>query len=134
MYELKTKLNDASVLDFINTVDETQKKSDAYEIIDMMKEISGQEPKMWGGSIVGFGSYHYKYKSGNEGDWMKIGFSPRKQALTLYLSCDLSQHEATLQKLGKYKTGKGCLYIRKLTDVDMNVLKVLIEEGYNKAQ
>lgn len=132
MYELKTKLNDASVADFINAVDEPAKKSEAFEIIDLMKEISGEEPKMWGNSIVGFGSYHYKGKSGAEGDWMKIGFSPRKQALTLYLSCDLSQHESTLANLGKFKTGKGCLYIKKLTDVDRNVLKTLINEAYSK--
>lgn len=132
MYELKTKLNDASVADFINAVEETSKKWDAFEIIDLMKEISGEEPKMWGSSIVGFGTYHYRSKSGCEGDWMKIGFSPRKQALTLYLSCDLSQHESTLAKLGKFKTGKGCLYIKKLNDVDKEILKSLIEEAYRK--
>jgi hypothetical protein len=88
---------------------------------------------MWGTSRVGFGSYHYQSKGGIQGDWMKIGFSSRKQASTLYLSCDVSQYESTLEKLGKFKIGKGCLYIKKWADVDKKVLKVLLEEEYNQA-
>lgn len=97
----------------------------------MMKEISGEEPKMWGPSIIGFGEIHYKYASGREGDWMRIGFSPRKANISFYISgCDVSMHEQLLSKLGKHKTGKGCLYINKLADVDKDVLKEMIAEGY----
>ncbi|WKZ49289.1 MAG: DUF1801 domain-containing protein [Anaerolineales bacterium] len=124
--ELKTKVNDASVTKFLNGVTDEQKRSDCFEILKMMKQVTKEEPKMWGSSIVGFGSYHYKGKSGREGDWMLTGFSPRKQNLTLYLMGGFDTHTALLKKLGKHTTSVGCLYIKKLDDVDKKVLKELI--------
>lgn len=132
MSELKTKKNDASVEDFLHSVEDEKKRKDAFAILEMMKTITGEEPKMWGTSIVGFGSYHYKYASGQEGDWMQIGFSPRKQALTLYLMSGLEKHRDQLEKLGKYKTGKGCLYIKKLADVDWEVLKDMVRQSFSE--
>ena len=124
--ELKTKVNDASVTKFINSVADEQKRNDCLEILKMMKQVTKEEPKMWGSSIIGFGSYHYKGASGREGDWMLTGFSPRKQALTLYLMHGFDLHKDLLKKLGKYKTGMGCLYIKTLDDVDKIVLKDLV--------
>lgn len=124
--EIKTKLNDASVTDFLNSVTDEGKRNDAFEILKLMKQVTKAEPKMWGTSIVGFGSYHYKGAGGREGDWMLTGFSPRKQALTVYLNHGFDAHKDLLQKLGKYKTGMGCLYINKLEDVDRKVLKELV--------
>ncbi len=128
-YEPKTKLNDASVKEFLASIEDQQRRSDAFEICDIMAAITKQEPKMWGRAIVGFGSYHYVYKSGTEGDWMQVGFSPRKTALTLYIMSGFSAYEELMQDLGKYKTGKSCLYIKKLTDIDMKILKRLIRES-----
>jgi len=124
--ELKTKVNDASVTKFLESVTDEQKRNDAFEILKLMKQVTKEEPKMWGPSIVGFGSYHYKGASGREGDWMLTGFSPRKQALTLYLNHGFEAHADLLKKLGKFKTGMGCLYINKLDDVDRKVLKELV--------
>ena len=126
MSDLKTKKNDASVIDFINSVEDEQKRQDCYEIMGIMKEITGEEPKMWGGSIVGFGSYHYKYNSGREGDWFLTGFSPRKQNLSLYIMSGFDHYGTMMAKLGKYKTGKSCLYIKQLADIDGNILKEMI--------
>lgn len=132
MAENKTQKTKASVEGFINSVDHEGKRKDAFEILEMMKTITKEEPKMWGTSIIGFGDLHYKYASGREGDWFKVGFSPRKANLSLYISgCDVSMHEQLLAKLGKHKTGKGCLYINKLADVDIDVLKEMIKEGYD---
>jgi Domain of unknown function (DU1801) len=130
MAELKTKKNNASVTDFLDSVRDEQKRRDSFEILNLMKEISGEEPKMWGSSIIGFGQYHYKYQSGREGDWMKTGFSPRKQNLTIYAMCDVNKYSTLLAKLGKHKTGKGCLYINKLDDVNPDVLKELVTETF----
>ena len=127
--ELKTKLNDASVEDFINTVDDEQTRADCFEITKIMKQVTKAEPKMWGTSIVGFGTYHYKGKSGREGDWMLVGFSPRKQNLTLYIMAGFDRYDELLKKLGKFTTGKSCLYIKKLADVDKKVLKELVTES-----
>ena len=127
--ELKTKLNDASVTDFLNTVDDEQKRKDSLEIMKMMKQVTKAEPKMWGTSIVGFGSYHYKGASGREGDWMLIGFSPRKQNLTLYIMPGFERYPELMKKLGKHTTGKSCLYIKRLSDVDTSVLKELMAES-----
>ena len=124
--ELKTQVNDASVMDFLNSVTDEGKRNDALEVLKLMKQVTKEEPKMWGTSIVGFGSYHYKGASGREGDWMLTGFSPRKQALTVYLNHGFDAHKDLLKKLGKYKTGMGCLYINKLDDVDRKVLKELV--------
>src|SRR3990172_7571192 len=129
MAELKTKVNDASVEDFLNTVEDVQKREDCFEILKMMKQVTKEKPKMWGTSIIGFGSYHYKGASGREGDWMLTGFSPRKQKLTLYLMGGFDLHKDLLKKLGKYKTSVGCLYIKKLDDVDKKVLKALVTES-----
>lgn len=127
-YELKTKKNEASVEDFLNFIEDEQKRKDAFEIAKMMEKATKQKPKMWGGSIVGFGEYHYKYASGHEGDMCKIGFSPRAQNLTLYLTEYIGENPL-IQKLGKCKTSKACLYIKKLADVDKNVLQELINEA-----
>ena len=131
MAELKTKLTDASVEDFLNTVENEQKRKDCFEILKIMKQVTKETPKMWGTSIVGFGRYHYKGASGREGDWMLTGFSPRKQNLTLYLMGGFDAHKDLLKKLGKYKTSVGCLYIKKLDDVDKKVLKELVTESVN---
>ena len=127
--ELKTKVNEASVTGFLNGVEDEQQRKDSFEILRMMEQVTKEQPKMWGTSIVGFGTYHYKGKSGREGDWMLIGFSPRKQNLTLYLPGGLEQHQRLLSKLGKHSTGKGCLYIKRLSDVDVDVLKQLMTEA-----
>lgn len=124
--DLKTKVNDASVEKFLNTVKDEEARNDCFEILKMMKQVTKEEPKMWGSSIVGFGSYHYKGKGGREGDWMLTGFSPRKQNLTLYLMGGFDESKDLLKKLGKYKTSVGCLYIKKLEDVDKKVLKELV--------
>ena len=129
MAELKTKLNDESVEDFLNSVEDEQKKKDSFEVLNIMEQITGAEPKMWGSSIVGFGNYHYVYDSGREGDWFIAGFSPRKQALTLYIMAGFSRYDELLQKLGKYKTGKSCLYVKNLQDIDLEVLKGLIRSS-----
>lgn len=130
--ELKTKVNDASVTKFIEGVADEQKRNDCFEIIKLMKQVTKEEPKMWGASIVGFGSYHYKGKSGREGDWMLTGFSPRKQNLTLYLMDGFEAHTALLKQLGKFTTSVGCLYIKKLEDVDKKVLKELVQASVKR--
>jgi hypothetical protein len=130
--EVKTKVNEASVEGFLNSVADEQSRKDCFEILKMMKQVTKEEPKMWGASIVGFGSYHYKGASGREGDWMLIGFSPRKQNLTLYLMHGFEVHKDLLKKLGKYKTSMGCLYIKKLDDVDKKVLKELMAESVKR--
>jgi len=131
MAELKTKLNDGSVKDFLDSVEDEKKRKDSYHVLQIMQKITGEEPKMWGTSIIGFGNYHYKYKTGREGDWFVTGFSPRKQALTLYIMAGFSKYDELMQKLGKYKTGKSCLYVKKLEDIDESVLKQLISESVN---
>ena len=125
MAELKTKLTNASVDKFLKAVKDEQTRADCYQIIEMMNKATKAEPKMWGTSIIGFGNIHLKYESGRELDWFPIGFSPRKQNITLYLMGGLEQKEL-LDKLGKYSTGKGCLYIKKLADVDIKVLNKLV--------
>ena len=130
MAELKTKKNEESVENFLNSIIPEKKKVDSFIILKLMKEITNEEPKMWGESIIGFGDYHYKYKSGREGDWFKIGFSPRKQNITLYLMSGFKKTDSILGRIGKYKTGKGCFYINKIEDVDLDVLKELIQQSY----
>lgn len=127
--ELKTKQTDASVDDFLNAIPDEQTRKDCFEIARIMKQATKSEPKMWGASIVGFGSYHYKGASGREGDWMLTGFSPRKQNLTLYIMAGFDHYDQLLKKLGKFSTGKSCLYIKKLADVDKKVLKELVTES-----
>lgn len=132
MSELKTKVNDASVEDFLNSIEDEQIRKDCFEISKMMESVTKDKPKMWGASIVGFGSYHYISKSGREGDWMLTGFSPRKQNLTLYLMSGFDSEKNLLDKLGKYKTSVGCLYIKKLDDVDKKVLNELVTSSVKK--
>lgn len=131
MAELKTKPTDASVTDFINSVEDYKKRRDSNKIVDLLKRITKSDPRMWGTSIIGFGSYHYIYKSGHKGDWMKVGFSPRKQNLTLYIMSGFDRYEDLMQNLGKYKTGKGCLYFKKLDDLNLDVLEELVTQSYN---
>jgi hypothetical protein len=128
MADLKTKPTDQSVDDFLQAVPDGRKRRDSYAILEMMARVTGVPPKMWGSSIVGFGTRHYRYASGREGDWFITGFSPRKQNLTLYLAYALDRYEALLKKLGKHKIGKGCLYVNKLDDIDMSVLEELITQ------
>jgi hypothetical protein len=130
--EVKTRVNEASVEDFLNSVADEQARKDSFEVLEMMKQVTKEEPKMWGASIVGFGSYHYKGASGREGDWFLTGFSPRKQNFTLYLNHGFDVHEDLLKKLGKYKTGMGCLYVKKLADVDKKVLEELVSESVKR--
>ena len=125
----KTVETDANVGEFIDSVEHDQKRADSHEVLQMMREITGQEPKMWGASLVGFGSYHYRYASGREGDFFLTGFSPRKQALTVYIMPGFASFDDLMSKLGKYKTGKSCLYIKKLDDIDRDCLRELIEQS-----
>ncbi len=131
MAEIKTKQTDENVTKFLNTVADETKRKDCFEIIEMMRQITNLPPKMWGPSIIGFGSYHYKYESGHEGDMCIIGFSPRKQNITLYVKATAEGTNALLEKLGKHKTGKGCLYVNKLSDVNADVLKKIIKAGFD---
>ena len=125
MAKNKTTETIKSVADFINTVADETKRKDSFAIIEIMQKTSGFEPKMWGQSIIGFGSYHYKYESGHEGDICLIGFSPRSTAIVLYLGA-FEEREALLKKFGKHKTGKGCIYVKKLSDVDTTILKQMV--------
>ena len=129
MAELKTKKTEASVEDFLNKIKDQDVRQDCFEIAKIMKQATRSDGKMWGSSIVGFGSRHLKYASGRELDWMVIGFSPRKANITLYLPGGVENQAALLKQLGKYTTGKGCLYIKKLKDVDTKVLKQLVNES-----
>ena len=125
--KLKTQPNDASVAKFLDGIGDEQRRKDAFTVLALMKKATKAEPKMWGGSIVGFGTRRYQYASGREGDWFVMGFSPRKAALTLYLMGGLDRHGALLKTLGKHKRGGGCLYIQDLEDVDKRVLTTLIQ-------
>lgn len=129
MAEVKTKKNNASVAAFLNAIEDRQKRADAKKVAAMMRDATGSRAKMWGTSIVGFGSYHYQYASGREGDWMLVGFSPRKQNLTLYIMPGFKSFDSLMAKLGKHKTGKSCLYINTLADVDEKVLQKLIVQS-----
>ncbi|MBN8210574.1 DUF1801 domain-containing protein [Bacillus sp. NTK071] len=129
MYELKTKETDNSVIEFIENVDSPKKREDAYRLLDLFAETTGHEAKMWGPSIIGFGSYHYKYDSGHEGDAPLVGFSPRKAKISLYFATGDSERSKLLEKFGKHKAGKACVYINKVADVDEEVLKQLIDQS-----
>lgn len=131
MSDMKTKPTHKDVHAFLNTISDEPKRTDAFTILELLEAIVGEPAKMWGASIIGVGKYHYKYASGREGDWFLAGFSPRKQALTLYLMSGIDRFGALLSQLGKYKTGKGCLYIKRLSDVDMTVLEKLIRASVN---
>ena len=127
MSDQKTKPHDGSVEAFLNSVEHDKRREDSLAMLEIMKEITGEKAVMWGPSIVGFGKYHYKYESGHEGDSFLTGFSPRKQSLSVYIMAGFSRYEELMKQLGKYKTGKSCLYINKLEDVDQSVLRELIQ-------
>jgi hypothetical protein len=126
----KTRPTDQSVLDFLHSVDHKTRREDAIALLDIMAEITGESAVLWGSSIVGFGSYHYKYESGREGDMPLVGFSPRKQSMTLYIMPGFDEYDDLLAELGKHKIGKSCLYVNKLADVDEGVLRRLIARSY----
>jgi len=128
--ELKTSENDESVDTFINSVDNDTRRNDSIRVLEMFKRITGEEPKMWGPSIVGFGKRHLKYESGREMDWMITGFSPRKQNITLYVVCNSPKQPDLLAKLGKHKAAVSCLYINKLADVNEEVLEAIVKDAY----
>jgi len=127
MAEMKTKPTNESVEKFLNKVSDEERRADCFAVAKIMEEITGEKPKMWGPSIVGFGSYHYKYASGREGDWPITGFSPRKKDLTLYLMMGFEKYKDLLEKLGKHSGGKSCLYINRLSDVHVPTLKKVIK-------
>ena len=129
MTELKTKESNASVAAFLNAVEDNDRRRDAKKVAAMMREATGSRAKMWGTSIVGFGRYHFKYASGREGDWMLIGFSPRKQNLTLYIMAGFREFDSLMARLGPHKTGKSCLYLWRLADIDVKVLESLIKQS-----
>jgi len=129
MAELKTKQNEQSVEDFLGEIADEKRRQDCFTVLELMKKLTEQEPKMWGASIVGFGNYKYKYKSGREGEWFVTGFSPRKQNLTLYIMSGFTRYDELLAKLGKHKTGKSCLHINKLEDVNLQILEEMIESS-----
>ena len=130
--ELKTKPTDANVANFIANISDEKRRADCVALAEMMREETGEEPIMWGDSMVGFGKYAYKYASGRSGEWLKTGFASRKDALTLYFSYYLEEQTELLAKLGKHKIGKGCLYIKRLSDVDEGVLRQLIAQAVAK--
>ena len=126
MSQLKTTQNEADVNAFLDTVENPRRRADARQVLDLIQAVTGEPPKMWGSSIVGFGSYHYRYASGREGDWPVVGFSPRKQNLVIYIMPGFSDYGELLGKLGKFRTGKSCLYVNKLDDVDLALLEELV--------
>ena len=132
MAELKTKPTQASVDKFLASVADAKKRKDCLTVLSLMRQVTKAEPKMWGSIIVGFGDYRYVYESGREVDWFLVGFSPRKEALTLYLMPGSARYTELMKKLGKCKTGKACLYIRSLADVDQRALKTLVQESVKR--
>lgn len=129
MYELKTIETDNSVIEFIENVESPKKREDAFKLLDIFSEITGYKAKMWGPSIIGFGAYHYKYASGHEGDAPLVGFSPRKAKISLYFATGETKREELLKDFGKHTTGKACVYINKVADIDVDVLKALINQS-----
>jgi hypothetical protein len=129
MAERKTSLNDQDPIQYLNRIANEEKRNDSFDIMELMQTATGEEPKMWGDSIIGFGSYHYKYASGREGEWFLVGFSPRKQKFTLYIMSGFENYEMLLGKLGKYKRAKSCLYIKKLADVDIEILREIVRQS-----
>ncbi|AOZ91300.1 DUF1801 domain-containing protein [Paenibacillus crassostreae] len=129
MYEQKTKETESSIIEFIENVESLKKREDAYQLLDIFTETTGFQAKMWGPSIIGFGSYHYKYESGHEGDAPLVGFSPRKAKISLYFATGDTERELLLKDFGKHTSGKGCVYINKIADIDVEVLKSLIKES-----
>lgn len=129
MYEAKMKETEQSVIQFIEEIDSLKKREDAYELLDLFTETTGSQAKMWGTSIIGFGSYHYKYASGHEGHAPLVGFSPRKAKISLYVTLEENQRDERLKDLGKHSSGKSCVYINKVADIDRDVLRKMIQES-----
>ncbi len=129
MAKNKTEFSDKNVDDFLQTVENEQKRKDSYELIALMEKITGEKAKMWGPTIVGFGNYHYKYKSGHEGNAPVLGFSPRKAAISLYVFTGLQEHEHLLENLGKFTMGKACIYVKKLADINLDALTSLMNHS-----
>lgn len=133
MAELKTKLTTQKPEDYLNQIEPEEKRQDGFKLLELMESITGEKPQMWGASIVGFGKYHYKSeRSSQEGDWPLIGFSPRKQNLTLYMMTGFKDVQPLLAKLGKHKTSVGCLYLKRLSDADPEILKTLIKKSFEE--
>ena len=129
MADLKTKATGKSVEQFLHSVKDKKKRDDCLTILKLMKQVTRTKPKMWGPSIVGFGTCHYKYENGREGDFFLTGFSPRAQSLTLYIMAGFARYDSLMKRLGKFKTGKSCMYIKSLDDVNLSILKKLIEQS-----
>jgi hypothetical protein len=131
MAELKTQKGEGNVDAFIAAIEDDRKREDSRALVALMKKVTGEEPAMWGPSIVGFGDLHYKYESGREGDWFKVGFSPRKQNLTPYVTDYIRADDPLLARLGKFTTGKACIYVKRLDDIDTGVLENLVKRSYD---
>ena len=129
MYELKTKENEQSVNEFLQMIEQDKKRNDCFELLKFIGKVTGKNAKMWGNSIIGFGSYQYKYPSGQEGEWFLTGFAPRKTNISIYIIYGIDQYSELLEKLGKFKRGKSCLYINKIEDIDLKVLEELIKKS-----
>ncbi|MGB3700282.1 MAG: DUF1801 domain-containing protein [Anaerolineales bacterium] len=129
MAQLKTQPNDQSVKDFLKGVENETRRYDSFTILELMQQVTGSEPTMWGDSIIGFGTYRYKYASGKPAEWFLVGFSPRVQNLTLYIMSGFDEYDQLLDKLGKHSTGKSCLYVKRLENIDLEVLEELIEKS-----
>ena len=125
----KTTQNEDSVDEFLKKIEDSEKQKTSWQLLEIIKEISGKDPKMWGDSILGFGKYHYKYAPGRDGDWMRIAFSPRKQNFSIYIMDGFDNHSELMEKLGKFKAGRSCLYIKKLQDIDINILKEIMKKS-----
>ena len=130
MAELKTRKNEADVEAFLDGIENEKRRKDCRAVVELMAAVTGKPPVMWGDSIIGFGSYHYRYATGREGDWMATGVAPRKQSLTVYIQTGFQRHAELMEKLGRHTTGKSCLYIKRLEDVDVDVLRDLVRESY----
>ncbi|GAB4315596.1 MAG: hypothetical protein Kow00117_07540 [Phototrophicales bacterium] len=129
MSQNKTVPTDGDVVAFLNSVEPQKKRADSFAILELIQQVTGEQPVMWGDSIIGFGRYHYRYHSGREGEWLVTGFSPRKQAITLYIMAGFDDYGDLLQKLGKYKIGKSCLYIKKIEDINLDILRELVQRS-----
>lgn len=125
----KTQPTSTSIAEFIESLDDERRQSECNQLVELMREESGQEPVLWGPAIIGFGQYHYRYESGREGDFMRVGFSPRKQNLSIYIIPGFKPYQAVLERLGKHKLGKSCLYIKRLEDVDISALRELVRQS-----
>ncbi len=134
MDENKTQKTDANVTDFLNSISDEKKRQDSFALLELMRQVTGLEPRMWGASIIGFGDVHYQYASGREGDWFRVGFSPRKQNLTLYIMDGFPKYQELLAKLGRHKTGVSCLYLNKLADIDLAVLREVIAQSVTRKE